>query len=52
MARRLRIVRDGAVYHVLNRRVGRLSLFDDDGDFFGLWPRKRRQEPIKKLIEM
>jgi putative transposase len=33
MARRLRLVRDGGVYHVLNRRVGRLPLFDDDGDF-------------------
>jgi putative transposase len=33
MARRLRVVRDGDVYHVLNRRVGRLPLFEDDGDF-------------------
>ena len=33
MARRLRIVRDGGVYHVLNRRVGRLPLFDCDADF-------------------
>lgn len=33
MARRLRVVRDGGVYHVLNRRVGRLPLFEADGDF-------------------
>jgi putative transposase len=33
MARRLRIVEDGGVYHVLNRRVGRLALFEDEGDY-------------------
>lgn len=24
---------DGGIYHVLNRRVGRLPLFEGDGDF-------------------
>ncbi len=33
MARRLRIDRGGLVYHVLNRRVGRLPLFERDGDY-------------------
>jgi putative transposase len=33
MARRLRIVRDDGVYHVLNRRVGRAALFEEEGDF-------------------
>ena len=33
MARRLRIDLGGVVYHVLNRRVGRLPLFRKDGDY-------------------
>ena len=33
MARRLRIDVGGFVYHVLNRRVGRLTLFDRDNDY-------------------
>ena len=33
MARRLRIDRGGLVYHVLNRRVARLPLFERDGDY-------------------
>lgn len=33
MARRLRIDRGGTVYHVLNRRAGRLRLFEKDADY-------------------
>ena len=33
MARSLRIDRGGVVYHVLNRRVARLPLFQRDGDY-------------------
>jgi putative transposase len=33
MARRLRVAPGGVVYHVLNRAVGRATLFDDDGDY-------------------
>ncbi|MGB7158740.1 MAG: transposase [Tepidisphaeraceae bacterium] len=33
MARPIRIVQDGGVYHVLNRRVGRLPLFETDDDY-------------------
>ena len=33
MARRLRIDRGGIAYHVLNRRVGRLPLFEKDEDY-------------------
>jgi putative transposase len=33
MARPPRVIRDGGVYHVLNRRVARLPLFEDEGDF-------------------
>ena len=33
MGRRLRIDRGGIVYHVLNRRVGRLPLFEKDQDY-------------------
>ncbi len=33
MPRRPRIATGGLVYHVLNRRVGRLSLFDTDRDY-------------------
>jgi len=33
MPRKLRVIADGGIYHVLNRRVGRLPLFDDDGDY-------------------
>ncbi len=33
MARRLRIDRGGIVYHVLNRRVSRLPLFEKSGDY-------------------
>jgi putative transposase len=33
MPRKLRVIAAGGIYHVLNRRVGRLPLFEDDGDF-------------------
>lgn len=33
MPRRPRIATGGLVYHVLNRRVGRLPLFDKDADY-------------------
>ena len=33
MARRLRISAGGIAYHVLNRRVGRQPLFEDDGEY-------------------
>jgi len=33
MARRLRVDRGDVVYHVLNRRVGRLTLFEKDADY-------------------
>jgi putative transposase len=33
MSRKLRVITAGGIYHVLNRRVGRLPLFDDDGDY-------------------
>jgi putative transposase len=33
MARKLRILSDGGLYHVINRRVAKLPLFDDDGDY-------------------
>ena len=33
MARRLRVDRGGWVYHVLNRRVGRMTLFQEDSDY-------------------
>lgn len=33
MPRRPRVATGGLVYHALNRRVGRLALFDNDGDY-------------------
>ena len=36
MARRLRIDVGGLVYHVINRRAGRLELFEDDADYLAL----------------
>jgi hypothetical protein len=33
MPRKLRIIAEDGVYHVINRRVARISLFDDDGDY-------------------
>ncbi len=33
MARRLRNAPGGLVYHVLNRAVGRGTLFEDDSDY-------------------
>jgi putative transposase len=33
MPRKLRIIAEDGVYHVINRRVARMPLFDDDGDY-------------------
>ena len=33
MGRPLRVAPSGLVYHVLNRANGRMTLFDDDGDY-------------------
>jgi REP-associated tyrosine transposase len=33
MARKLRVLADNDVYHVINRRVARLELFEDGGDY-------------------
>ncbi len=33
MPRKLRIIADDGMYHVINRRVAGLPLFDDDGDY-------------------
>jgi hypothetical protein len=33
MGRPLRVAPGGLVYHVLNRANGRMTLFDDDGDY-------------------
>ena len=33
MPRRQRIVQDGGIYHVLNRRTGKLPLFETDADY-------------------
>src|SRR5687768_17634345 len=33
MPRAPRIIEDGGIYHVLNRRVGRLPLFETDADY-------------------
>src|SRR5277367_1346731 len=36
MPRRLRVSAAGVAYHVLNRAVGRASLFDDHADFLAM----------------
>jgi putative transposase len=36
MPRRPRLATGGLAYHVLNRRVGRLSLFEKPADYFAL----------------
>ena len=33
MARRLRVASGGVAYHIINRRVGREPIFEDDGDY-------------------
>jgi putative transposase len=33
MARRPRVIQDGGIYHVLNRRAGRLTLFEAESDY-------------------
>ena len=37
MGRPLRQALGGIVYHLLNRRVLRLPLFEDDGDYLAFW---------------
>ena len=37
MGRPLRQALGGVVYHLLNRRVLRLPLFEDDGDYLVFW---------------
>src|SRR5579859_3817101 len=36
MPRRLRVATGGLVYHVLNRAVGRSTIFDDDADYLAM----------------
>ena len=49
MPRRLRIIEDGGIYHVLNRRCGQLPLFTKDADYIAF---EKAIEEVAAIVPM